>query len=627
MLFNRFYLPDFDLERLEVVPAPDAVVPHEVLVRLHWVAILYGHVKADLAVTGGVHGSAQVLKAMMAGARVAMMTSALLQYGIDLPRPRARGPRSPGMEAHEYTSIAEMQGSMSYRSVAEPAAFERANYMKVLSSYALPRRGPWGGEHAMKRTVASRDPRAAGAGLAWGQAYPTKVITIIVPFSAGGPTDTVTRLLAQAMSKTLGQQVIVENVGGAGGTIGATRAAKAAPDGYTLLLHHIGMATTPDALPQAALPLDRGLRAHRPRHRRADDAGRRKEFPAKDLKELIAYVKANKDKVSYANAGLGAASHLCGMLFMSAIDTDLTTVPYKGTGPAMNDLLGGQVDFMCDQTTNTTSQIKAGKIKVYGVTTKTRVPSLPEVPTLHEAGLPGFEVAIWHGLYAPKGTPKPVDRQARGALQEALKDSLVKTRFAELGTEPVTDERARPEPCAATSRPRSTSGGRSSRRPACTPTEAGPIRSGSPADFWSGPIFGAPGVPRRSCSVASTPWGRRRRWGPGYFPTVLGVLLALIGLALIVRAFLLRGAAITAASRCGRSSGPGGDGPVRPDCCAGRHGRRPDRSSSWSAPLRAAWFAGRAAPCSPSAAGRVQRPGVHEGPRAADPVIGRWFGG
>jgi putative tricarboxylic transport membrane protein len=171
----------------------------------------------------------------------------------------------------------------------------------------------------------------------------------------------------------------------------------------------------------------------------------KKKFPARDLKELIAYVKANKDKVSYANAGIGAASHLCGMLFMSAIDTDLTTVPYKGTGPAMNDLLGGQVDFLCDQTTNTTSQIKAGKIKVYGVTTKKRVPSLPEVPTLDEAGLPGFEVAIWHGLYAPKGTPRPAIDKLADALRQALKDSLVKTRFAELGTEPVSDDRARPE--------------------------------------------------------------------------------------------------------------------------------------------------------------------------------------
>jgi tripartite-type tricarboxylate transporter receptor subunit TctC len=170
----------------------------------------------------------------------------------------------------------------------------------------------------------------------------------------------------------------------------------------------------------------------------------KQDFPPKDLKELIAYVKANKDKVNYANAGIGAASHLCGMLFMSAIQTDVTTVPYNGTGPAMNDLLGGQVDFMCDQTTNTTSQIKAGKIKVYGATTKKRLPSLPNVPTMDEAGLKGFEVTVWHGLYAPKGTPKAVVDKLTQALQVALKDDNVKQRFAELGTEPVVENRATP---------------------------------------------------------------------------------------------------------------------------------------------------------------------------------------
>ena len=218
------------------------------------------------------------------------------------------------------------------------------------------------------------------------QDYPTKVITMVVPFAAGGPTDTVARLIAQPMTKTLKQQVIVENVGGAGGTIAANRVAKAAPDGYTILIHHIGMSTAPALyrkLPYNAIndfePI--GLINEVPMTLVA-----KKDFPAKDLKELIAYVKANKDKVNYANAGLGAASHLCGMLFMTAIQTDVTTVPYSGTAPAMNDLLGGQVDFMCDQTTNTTSQIKAGKIKVYGVTTKKRVASLPNVPTMDEAG-------------------------------------------------------------------------------------------------------------------------------------------------------------------------------------------------------------------------------------------------
>ena len=274
------------------------------------------------------------------------------------------------------------------------------------------------------------------------QDYPNKVITMVVPFAAGGPTDTVARLVAAPMSKTLKQQVIVENVLGAGGTIAANRVAKAAPDGYTILIHHIGMATAPALYRK--LPFNPmtdfepiGLINEVPMTLVA-----KKDYPAKDLKELIAYVKANKDKVNYANAGVGAASHLCGMLFMTAIQTEVTTVPYNGTGPAMNDLLGGQVDLMCDQTTNTTSQIKAGKIKVYGVTTKKRVPSLPNVPTMDEAGLPGFEVTVWHGLYAPKGTPKPVIDKLTKALQVALKDDNVKLRFAELGTEPVAENRA-----------------------------------------------------------------------------------------------------------------------------------------------------------------------------------------
>jgi len=267
---------------------------------------------------------------------------------------------------------------------------------------------------------------------------------MVVPFAAGGPTDTVARLIGSPMSKTLKQQIIVENVLGAGGTIAANRVAKSAPDGYTLLIHHIGHSTAPALyrkLPYNALndfePI--GLINEVPMTLVA-----KKDFPARDLKELIAYVKANKEKINLANAGLGAASHLCGMLFMSAIQTELTTVPYNGTGPAMNDLLGGQVDMMCDQTTNTTSQIKAEKIKVYGVTTKKRVASLPNVPTMDEAGLKGFEVSVWHGLYAPKGTPKRVIDKLAKALQAALKDDNVKQRFAELGTEPVAENRAAP---------------------------------------------------------------------------------------------------------------------------------------------------------------------------------------
>ena len=214
------------------------------------------------------------------------------------------------------------------------------------------------------------------------QKYPDKVITIVVPFTAGGPTDTVGRLIAQPMTIALKQQVIIENIGGAGGTIAASRVARSAPDGYTLLLHHIGMSTAPTLyrkLPYNPLtdfePI--GLINEVPMTLIA-----RRDFPPKDLKELISYVKANKDKVTYANAGIGAASHLCGMLFMTSIQTDLTTVPYKGTADVIKDLLGGQVDFTCDQTTNTTSQIKAEKVKVYGVTTKKRLASLPKIPTV-----------------------------------------------------------------------------------------------------------------------------------------------------------------------------------------------------------------------------------------------------
>ena len=277
------------------------------------------------------------------------------------------------------------------------------------------------------------------------QSYPTKPITMIVPFAAGGPTDTVARSVAAIMSKSLGQTVIVENVGGAGGNIGNEKVAKAAPDGYTTLLMHIGISTS--------ATLYRNLRYNAVND--LEPIGMvttvpmtfiaKKDFPPNNMKELIAYVKANKEKVSYANAGIGAASHLCGMLFMSAIETDVLTVPYKGTAPAMTDLLGGQVDFMCDQTTNTTSQIKGGKVKVYGVTSKTRVASLPDVPTMDEAGFKGFEVGIWHGFWAPKGTPKPIIDKLNAALNDALNDTDLKKKFADLGTAPEPVERRKPD--------------------------------------------------------------------------------------------------------------------------------------------------------------------------------------
>ena len=284
---------------------------------------------------------------------------------------------------------------------------------------------------------------AFAASSALAQRYPTHPITLLVPF-APGPTDTVARVIAQSMSKPLGQSIVIENKPSAGGILAPELVKNAKPDGYTILIHHIGMATTPFLYRQLRFnPLTDfeyiGLINDVPMTLIG-----RQNLPPKDFKELLDYIKQNKDKVSLANAGIGAASHLCGMLFMSAIQTDLLTVPYKGTGPAMNDLLGGQVDLLCDQTTNTTSQIKGGKVKVYAVTTKARVPSLPEVPTLDQQGLKGFEVSIWHGLYAPKGTPKAAMDKLVAALQDGVKDPTVKQRFAELGATTYPPDKATP---------------------------------------------------------------------------------------------------------------------------------------------------------------------------------------
>jgi tripartite-type tricarboxylate transporter receptor subunit TctC len=284
----------------------------------------------------------------------------------------------------------------------------------------------------------------AVAATATAQDWPTRNITMIVPYAAGGPTDTVARVVAQAMTKPLGQTVVVENRPSAGGVLGPEVVKNAKPDGYTILIHHIGMATTPVLYRQLRYnPLTDfeyiGLINDVPMTIIGKPG-----FQPTNLKELIAYMKANKDKVTYANAGIGAASHLCGLLFMSAVGVDVLTVPYKGTGPAMNDLIGGQVDFMCDQTTSTTGQIKGGKVRVYGITSPQRVASLSQVPTLAEQGLKGAEVSIWHGLYAPKGTPKPVLDKLVAALQQALADPAVTQKFNDLGAVTVSKDRQTP---------------------------------------------------------------------------------------------------------------------------------------------------------------------------------------
>jgi tripartite-type tricarboxylate transporter receptor subunit TctC len=277
-----------------------------------------------------------------------------------------------------------------------------------------------------------------------GQQYPTKAITIVVPAAAGGPTDTVARMLAPVMAKELKGQIIIENAGGGGGTIGAGRVARAAGDGHTLFLYHIGHSTAPALYRK--LPYD-PIKDFEPVGRITDvpmTVVGKKDLPPKDFKELRAWIKAAGPKATIANAGVGSVSYLCGLLLMQALETNLTTVPYKGTGPAMNDLLGGQVDLMCDQTTNTTSQIKSGAIKGYAVTTRTRVPSLKELPTLDELGLKDFELSAWHALWSAKGTPEPIVDQLAKALKVALKDATVVQRFADLGTVPVKDADATP---------------------------------------------------------------------------------------------------------------------------------------------------------------------------------------
>jgi tripartite-type tricarboxylate transporter receptor subunit TctC len=296
----------------------------------------------------------------------------------------------------------------------------------------------------MKKTLFAIAALAlAGSALAW----PDKPVTIVVPFAAGGPTDKVARDLAVALQKNLNNQaMVIDNVGGAGGTLGAAKAAKAAPDGYTFLLHHIGMATSPAlyrTLPYKTLDDFEylGMVNEVP----MTIVGR-STLPANSYAELAKWLEANKGKINLANAGLGAASHLCGLLFQQALKIDMTTIPYKGTAPAMTDLLGGQVDLMCDQTTNTTTQIESGKIKAFAVTSSKPLttPALAKLPTLDSQGMKGFNVTVWHGLYAPKGTPKPILDQMNAALKKALVDPAFAKSMESLGAVMVTDARTSP---------------------------------------------------------------------------------------------------------------------------------------------------------------------------------------
>lgn len=306
-------------------------------------------------------------------------------------------------------------------------------------SHLMARRGPL-------RWALATLALACGAGAATAQTnWPTRSITLVVPFAAGGPTDVVARTLAGHMSKTLGQTVVVENKLGAGGTVAAAAVAKAPPDGYTFFIHHNGMATS-TAL-YRKLPFN-PLADFEYVSQVVDvpmTLLARKDFPANTMPELIAHVKANAGKINLATAGLGAVSQLCGLMFQRAVDVNLTEVPFQGTAPAMNALLGGQVDILCDQTTQTIPQIKAGNVKFYGVTTRSRIKALPDAPTLAEGGLKDFEVIVWHGVYAPKGTPRPILDRVNAAIKIALKDAEVAKRMADLGAEIAPDAKLSPE--------------------------------------------------------------------------------------------------------------------------------------------------------------------------------------
>lgn len=285
---------------------------------------------------------------------------------------------------------------------------------------------------------------------AMAQAYPSKPITVIVPFAAGGPTDALARILCQRMGEALGQQMIVENVGGAGGTIGVAKVARAAPDGYTLSFTHMGTLAVNIAL-YKSLPYDSqkdfepvGMGGTNPMV-----LVTRKDLPAKTFPEFLAYVKANEKKVQYGMAGIGAASHLGGLMLNSMMKVDVLEIPYKGTGPALNDLVSGQFDYMVDQAVNVLPQIQSGNIKALGVSTLKRLPQLPDVPTIDEAGLKGYEVTIWNGFFAPKGTSKEIISKLNQALVTALTDEKVKIRLTELAVDLPTGQETTPEALGA----------------------------------------------------------------------------------------------------------------------------------------------------------------------------------
>ena len=277
------------------------------------------------------------------------------------------------------------------------------------------------------------------------QDYPTQPVTIVVPFSAGGPSDTVARVIAHSMGREMGQQVLVQNVGGAGGTLGSAQVAHAAPDGYNLLINHIAMAVSgalyanlPYSTTQDFTPV--GLATDAPMVITG-----RPDLGADSIEELLDLIRAEGEAMTIAHGGIGGAAHLCGMLIQESLGVEMITVPYQGTGPAMTDLMGNQVDVMCDQATTTVSPIRNGSIKAYAVTSQERIDSLPDLPTTAEADIEAVQIGVWHGLYGPADMDEAVVARLETALQTALQDPDVIARLADIGTVPMPIEQANPE--------------------------------------------------------------------------------------------------------------------------------------------------------------------------------------
>ena len=281
------------------------------------------------------------------------------------------------------------------------------------------------------------------------QTYPARAISIVVPFSAGGPTDTIARIVADKLTRILGQAVVVENTAGAGGSIGVGRVVRAAPDGYTLGIGHIGTHVINGVIYQLQYDLTKDLEPVAMIATNPQIIVTKNGVPAKDLKELVAWVKANPDKVSSGTGGAGTPSHVSGVYFQNRIGSQFQIVHYKGSGPAMQDVLAGHIDMTFDQAANALPQVRAGKVRAYAVTAKSRIPTAPDIPTVDEAGLPGFYMAVWHGIWSPKGTPQSVIDKLNAAIVEALADPALRTRLSELGQEIPPRDQQTPEALSA----------------------------------------------------------------------------------------------------------------------------------------------------------------------------------